>query len=1784
MKLSKVAILGAVTVFAAVVAFNVLRPPPSGSVTPADQAQQGQHQPATTSKPGTLPAVVDQAEVAGAPVRATAQGFSNPVTRAAEVERLQARGRTERQEAVVRAGKEGWGPDVEKEAGPAGLMAIRDGRPYVFITHNANAGISIAVDQVRNRAPYSLTGEGETVGIWDAGQPLGTHRELTGRVEVMDAVPPYWHSHSSHVGGTIGASGVDPNAIGMAPAVLIDAYDWVDDLAEMASRAMADAAETNMLQISNHSYGPSSGWTATTPPRWYGTWGQRESEYFGLYDADAVEIDNMCFNAPFYLPFLSSGNDRGDAAPVEGATFSYYDGGWQLTTYNGSIHPYSDNWDGGGYDTVPIRAVAKNVMTVSCVRDAVSGGIRSLAGATMPTYPSWGPTDDGRVKPDLVANGDGVYSLSSLGNSSYYTLSGSSMSVAAASGSAILLTEYYNRLMPGRRMLASTIKGLMINTADDIDAAGPDYKTGWGLVNAGAACEHLRRHVSFPELGLVREDSLSSTNISDSFTFIWTNSGPIKVTLCWTDPAGPGQTGMDSQVPALVNDLDLRIVDPSGATNCPFVLNPAQPSAVATNGDNRLDNVEQLCITSPATAGEYVVTVAAHGAITGAFQQYSLLIGGVAVFPRIEHSPPGNTSDVTGPYVLEADIVAVDGFLGGSPALLWNTNGSPDVFVTNAMIHVTNDTYRGEIPGFSIGTTIYYLISVGQTNGLTSTSPAGAPSALHRFEVVGNMSLLIGGSPLETGEVVPAYGTTFWPSGNTVRASAALYDTPVAGHRHMCDGWVGLGSAPASGSSNSVGFMLSGFSALVWRWTDQYALTQTSSVSGLVNTQIWWASASTGNTVTAAPVVVRGGTNYCLADWHVDGVRAQDGYGVAVNPVTGIMMGSPRSAVAGYLWEDLDADTDGLQDWWEVMCFASTASQPFDDDDGDEATNLQEFRDRSNPRDIASVPMPPVIRVIQPTDPTTSPAPWIVSASITDNCSVASATLYWSRNGGGTTSAAMSLVVAPDLYSGAIPPPGTNGDSFACWVGAIDAAGSDSMSAVYTFSVLFPIQIVDPTPLPSIGLMAGASTNVTIAITNAGQADLVWSLTRRGVGLDDDMESGTNGWTHSGTNDLWHISIRRGTSPTNSWYCGSDDGARYTDGMNASLVTPPLYVGRSAILTFSHWLKTEIDTGRPGHTWDAGIVEISTDGGTSFAQVRPVGGYNYLVTPNPASPFAAETPCYGGAGEWLRASFDLSAYAGRVVLIRYRFGSDAFVVDEGWYIDDVAVVPNTGDGTWLAVSPTNGVIPPGSVTNITLALDSAGLTNGAEVAELLVLRSNDPITPVSNIVVALGVGTPPVLAAGPARQTTTNGTGLVTISNAVSDAEGSAVAMEVTFSTNNGVSWNSATLTGVTASQAGAGVSVAGMPQVTGITTRVLGSLVTNNVATVWATTNDILGMRLCTNTLVKARAWDGYFWSDAAMSQPFMVDNEPPGMPSGPGSSTHTVGVWSTGRIVAVSWQDHASDGGGGGLAGYGYAFTNTGAGQAPGNVMTAARDMASAPLADGSNWWLRVRAVDVFGNRGAVTSSGPYLVDTTPPAANAATVTVLQSVFGGYIVGVSAITGTWSGFMDSGSGIAGYYYSPTNGGMSTDGWWTVEAGGSITGVTLNATNRIHVWAKDNLGLVGTAVAGAVLVLGPDDDWDGDLQKNSQEEIGGSDARNPTSVFRITGAAAGLPAEGYGFRLAWQGVAGRLYTVYSSDRMGDAWTPDSLFSNVSSSGGVMIYTNTAPASNRYFRVRIGLP
>jgi subtilisin family serine protease len=527
------------------------------------------------------------------------------------------------------------------------------GRLIYRSTKNLNAVVSIGANNLPPIGGTIINGNTVTLGVWDAGAVRTNHIEFqTNRVTLGNVSP--LDSHATHVAGTIAARGANASAVGVAPSSKISSYDWDEDVSEVASVAATLPRESGKLPVSNHSYGYVRGWDWDGSRYvWEGSSTIEDAE-FGLYNSEAALVDGISYDAPYYLMFWAAGNDRSDN-PSTGSTVVI---NGNSVTYDPTIHPKGDGQFRGGYENIADNAVCKNVVSVGSVGDAVLNGVRTLSRATNTTYSCWGPTDDGRIKPDLVANGHTVFSATSTGATNYSTLSGTSMASPAAAGAASLIIDNFNnnfwntthKFSSTLGLKGATVKALLIHTADDLGPVGPDYQTGWGLINTAAAIAHLNAHKqdspqmdsrigNFQEDGygtarkLIREDVLGSTTPVKTFNFTSDGVTPVKVTLCWMDPKATNNTSANSRTPRLVHDLDLTLTSPTGTVYRPYVMpfvgtwTQESLSLSATSGDNNTDNVEQIRLNAPEK-GVYTVTVRLANSLTTPSQAYSLLVSG----------------------------------------------------------------------------------------------------------------------------------------------------------------------------------------------------------------------------------------------------------------------------------------------------------------------------------------------------------------------------------------------------------------------------------------------------------------------------------------------------------------------------------------------------------------------------------------------------------------------------------------------------------------------------------------------------------------------------------------------------------------------------------------------------------------------------------------------------------------------------------------------------------------------------------------------------------------------------------------------------------------------------------------------------------------------------------------------------------------------------------------------------------------------------------------------------
>ncbi|PWJ42743.1 S8 family serine peptidase [Sediminitomix flava] len=525
--------------------------------------------------------------------------------------------------AVKYAEANGYPLTIERPDGNLYLQSITDENELVYIKsyNRASAATSGAAGiNPGGSMGLGLTGEGLTVGVWEVGDPLLTHDELVGRAFKMDSPSSRRNAneqnHASHVTGTIIAGGVRSNAKGMAYKAKAHNYSSQNDLAEMAN-----AAQNNLI-ISNHSYGSVRGWDGD---QWFGNKNvsTQEDYLFGFYSSTSSNLDAVAYSAPNYLIVWAAGNDRTDA-PSSSSTET-------------DVTVRQD----GPYDCIGPSGIAKNILTVGAV-ESVSE-YTGPSSVIMSEFSSWGPADDGRIKPDLVGAGVEVFSSGSGASksnpddgvnesSSYYlTLSGTSMASPSVAGTLLLLQELYKDLNNGQQMRSSTLKALAIHSCREVgDSDGPDYKHGWGLINAEGASNVLLLEASDRGHQVI-ESELSNQG---TYTLDVTSDGqnPIVVTLVWTDPAGAvPSASVDPSQKALVNDLDLRVKGSDDTVYYPWKLNPSTPSAAATNSDdNDTDNVEKIEIEVPS-AGTYTIEITHKGNLVDNEQEFGLIVSTASV-------------------------------------------------------------------------------------------------------------------------------------------------------------------------------------------------------------------------------------------------------------------------------------------------------------------------------------------------------------------------------------------------------------------------------------------------------------------------------------------------------------------------------------------------------------------------------------------------------------------------------------------------------------------------------------------------------------------------------------------------------------------------------------------------------------------------------------------------------------------------------------------------------------------------------------------------------------------------------------------------------------------------------------------------------------------------------------------------------------------------------------------------------------------------------------------------
>lgn len=386
-----------------------------------------------------------------------------------------------------------------------------------------------AVSGLNSWAGKNLNGKGVTIGIGDNAD-ISTHIDFTGRL--INRTPNTASYHGTHVAGTAAGGGIiNPKHRGMASKATIVNQSFSD----VILYAPSYVADYNMI-ATNNSY-------HSAP---FGCPGEREYDGLSSYgDAQMMNYDEL-------QHVFASGNDGGTTCAPYPASFGTIKSGWQC---------------------------GKNILTV---------GALNVASNSIASYSGRGPTADGRIKPEITADGFAV--LSTTPGNGYDLNYGTSMAAPGVTGALALMNERYRQTHAGNNPTSALMKAIACNTAEDLGNAGPDFTFGFGMMNTRRAVEAIDSNRYFT--GTIANGANATHNIT-----VPANTRRLKVMLYWNDPAAATNAAT-----TLVNDIDMVLIEPSLTLHRPLVLNstPSSVNNIAAEAPDHLNNVEQAVIENPA--------------------------------------------------------------------------------------------------------------------------------------------------------------------------------------------------------------------------------------------------------------------------------------------------------------------------------------------------------------------------------------------------------------------------------------------------------------------------------------------------------------------------------------------------------------------------------------------------------------------------------------------------------------------------------------------------------------------------------------------------------------------------------------------------------------------------------------------------------------------------------------------------------------------------------------------------------------------------------------------------------------------------------------------------------------------------------------------------------------------------------------------------------------------------------------------------------------------------------
>jgi subtilisin family serine protease len=585
-------------------------------------------------------------------------------------------------------------------------------------------------------------GSTQTVAVADTGLGGGTpttaHRDINGRVTAIYNWPGVTDScwtitddgaidvdsgHGTHTAGSVLSAGA-PNGIGKgsAPAANL-VFQATENWATMKGICALyypngyylTGLPSDLNQLYQQAYNAGARIHSNS-------WG---SAVAGDYTLDSANSDAFMWNNRDMLITFSAGNEGIDAnsnGVIDNDSIGAPGTAKNVLTVGASENQRSDNYPCDAslaYTTCASQGGVNSIFTYGSAwpSDYPANPINSDSSGNnaqqMAAFSSRGPTDDNRIKPDVVAPGtwilsaysdlyqqgydgstnpqNGAYQYDGWGfpyDAYYKYMGGTSMSNPLTAGGAAVVRDYYNKAH-GINATGALVKATIINSAVDIldennDGANdndfpiPNVHEGWGMINLDAATDGT--------IQFVEEGTGLSTGGSANFQ-VTTTGGPLRVTLVWTDYPSTEAASIN-----LVNDLDLTVSGPSGT----FLGNVFSGGWSATGGSaDRRNNVENVYIQN-AAAGTYTVTVNAFNIPNGP-QKFALVVDGGSLGSGPTPTPgptntPTNTPVPPTPTNTPAPVTSTGYLAPSAQAAQTSSAGDNNGYQTNPLNAFANDS------------------------------------------------------------------------------------------------------------------------------------------------------------------------------------------------------------------------------------------------------------------------------------------------------------------------------------------------------------------------------------------------------------------------------------------------------------------------------------------------------------------------------------------------------------------------------------------------------------------------------------------------------------------------------------------------------------------------------------------------------------------------------------------------------------------------------------------------------------------------------------------------------------------------------------------------------------------------------------------------------------------------------------------------------------------------------------------------------------------------------------